>query len=198
MVFPTFFNLSCLNCAIRSRWSEPQSAPGLFFFFCWLYRASPSSAAKNIISLILVLTIWWCPCVELSFGLVEKVWYDQHVLLTKFGLPLPCFILYSKAKLAYYSGYLLTFYFCIQITYDEKDIFFFFFLVWVLEGLIDLHRTGQLQLIWHQWLWHRLGLLWCWMVCLGNESRSFCHFWDFTQVLHFGLFHWQCRLLCFF
>ena len=30
--------------------------------FCWLYRASPSLAAKNIINLILVLTIWWCPC----------------------------------------------------------------------------------------------------------------------------------------
>ena len=22
----------------------------------------------------------------------------------------------------------------------------------VLEGLVDLHRTGQLQLLWHQWL----------------------------------------------
>ena len=31
--------------------------------FCWLYRASPSLAAKNIINLISVLTIWWCPCV---------------------------------------------------------------------------------------------------------------------------------------
>ena len=28
MVFPTLFNLS-LNLAIRSSWSEPQSAPGL-------------------------------------------------------------------------------------------------------------------------------------------------------------------------
>ena len=28
--------------------------------FCWLYTASPSLAAKNIISLILVLMIWWC------------------------------------------------------------------------------------------------------------------------------------------
>ena len=30
MVFPTFFNLS-LHLAIRSSWSEPQSAPGLVF-----------------------------------------------------------------------------------------------------------------------------------------------------------------------
>ena len=29
--------------------------------FCWLYRASPSSAVKNIISLVSVLTIWWWP-----------------------------------------------------------------------------------------------------------------------------------------
>ena len=29
--------------------------------FCWLCRASPSLAAKNIVSLILILTIWWCP-----------------------------------------------------------------------------------------------------------------------------------------
>ena len=47
--FPTFFNLS-LSFAIRSSWSEPQSTPGLVF--CWLYRASPSLAAKNIINLI--------------------------------------------------------------------------------------------------------------------------------------------------
>ena len=38
------------------------------------------------------------------------------------------FILYSKAKLACYSKYLLTSYFCILVPYDEKDIFFFFFL----------------------------------------------------------------------
>ena len=26
------------------------------------------------------------------------------------------------------------------------------------------------------------------MVCLGNEQRSYCHFWDCIQVLHFGHF----------
>ena len=39
--------------------------------FCWLYRASASLAAKNIINLILVLTIWWCPRVVI-FCVVEK------------------------------------------------------------------------------------------------------------------------------
>ena len=61
------------------------------------------------------------------------------------------------------------------------------FLVLVLKGLIGLHRTIQLQLLQRYCLGHRLGLLWRWMVCLGNEQRSFCHFWDCIQVLHFGL-----------
>ena len=34
--------------------------------FCWLYRVPPSLAAKNIINLISVLTIWWCPCLVSS------------------------------------------------------------------------------------------------------------------------------------
>ena len=52
--------------------------------FHWLYKASPSLAAKNIISLILVLTIWWCPCVESSLVLLEEgVCYDQCILLAK-------------------------------------------------------------------------------------------------------------------
>ena len=46
----------------------------------------------------------------------------------------------------------------------------------VLEGLIDLHRPVQLQLIQHYWLGHRFGLLWYWMVSLGNKQKSFCHF----------------------
>ena len=52
--------------------------------FCWLYRVSPSSAAKNIISLILVWTIWWCPCVESSLVLLEDgICYNQCILLAK-------------------------------------------------------------------------------------------------------------------
>ena len=62
-----------------------------------------------------------------------------------------------------------------------------FFLVLVLESVVGLHRTGQFQLFWHKWLGHRLGLFWCWMVCLRNEPRSFYHFWGCTQVLHFRL-----------
>ena len=81
VVFPTLFNLS-LNLAIRSSWSEPQSVPSLVFADC--IDSPPSLAAKNIINLILVLTIWWCPCVESSLASLEEgVCYDQCHLLTK-------------------------------------------------------------------------------------------------------------------
>ena len=72
------------------------------------------------------------------------------------------------------------------------------FLVLVLKGLVGLHRTVQLQLLQHYWLGHRLGLPWYWMVCLGEKQRSFCHFWDCIQVLHFGLSCWPWWLLHFF
>ena len=76
--------------------------------FCWLYRASPSLASRNIINVISVLTIWWCPCVESSLVLLEEgVCYDQGILLAKLYWPLPCFILFSKVKFTCYSRLLL-------------------------------------------------------------------------------------------
>ena len=54
--------------------------------FRWLDRTSPSLAAKNIINLILVLAIWWCPCIESSLVLLNLlccVCYDQCILLAK-------------------------------------------------------------------------------------------------------------------
>ena len=70
--------------------------------------------------------------------LEEGVCHDQAFALLHF---------YSKAKVACNSRYLLTSYFCIPVSYKEKDIFFF--LVLVLEVLVGLYRTVQLQLLWH-------------------------------------------------
>ena len=135
--------------------------------FCWLYRASPSLAAKNIINLILVSTICWCPCVESSLVLLEDgVCYDQCVLLAELLLAF-AFILYPKVKSACYSRCFLTSYLCIPIPYNEKDIFFLL----ILKGLVDLRRTIQLQLLQHYWLGHRLGLSYYLMVCLGSKQR---------------------------
>ena len=57
----------------------------------------------------------------------------------------------------------------------------------VLEDVVCVPRTSQFQLLQHQWFVHRLGLQWCWRVCLGNKQRLFCRCWDCIQVLHFGL-----------
>ena len=116
VVFHTFFSLN-LNFAIRSSWSEWVSLQSCF---CWLYRASPSLTAKNIISLILVLAIWWCPCVESSLCCWKKVFVMTSAFSWQnFCQPLPCFILYCKAKFACYSRCFLTSYFSIH-TVDQN------------------------------------------------------------------------------
>ena len=109
---------------------------------CWKYRASPSLAAKDIINLILFLTISWCPGIESSLVLLDEgIYYDQCVILANLCKSLSCFILYSKAKFACYFSYLLTSHFCIPVPYDENDIFSLL----VVEGLVGLHKIIQLQ-----------------------------------------------------
>ena len=71
-------------------------------------------------------------------------------------------------------------------------------LVLFVEGLVGPHWTVQLQLLWHYRLGHSFELLWYWNFCLGNEQRSFCHFWDCVQVLNFRIFCWLWWLLHFF
>ena len=160
--------------------------------FCWLYRASPSLAEKNTINMILVLVIWWCPCVESSLVLLEEgVCYDQCVLLANsVSLCLASFC--TPRPVTPGVSWLPTFAF--QSPKMKRTSFW----VLVLEGLISLHRTIQLQLLQCYWLGHRLGLLWYWIICLGNEQRSFCHIWACIQVLHFRLSCWLWWLLHFF
>ena len=93
----------------------------------------------------------------LAFALLHSVLQGQICLLLQVSLD---FLLLHSSPL-WWKGHL--------------------FLVLVLEGLIGLIGTIQLQLLQHYWLGHRLGLLWYWMVCLENKQRSFCRFWDCTQ-----------------
>ena len=97
--FPTFFQFKPEFCTKELMISAIVNSR---FCFCWLYRASSSLAAKNIMNLILVLTIWWCPCVESSLGLLGQamtsMFSRQHCY------PLPCFILYWKAKMPVISA----------------------------------------------------------------------------------------------
>ena len=136
--FP-FFNLS-LNLAIRSSWSEPQSAPGLVFAD---YRASPSLAAKNIVNLISILTVSWCPCVEYSLVLLEEgVFYDQCIFLAKLLLVFAVLHSVFQGQICLLLQVSLEF-----LLLHSSPLWWkgHLFLVLVLEGLIDLHRTVQLH-----------------------------------------------------
>ena len=177
--------------------SEPQSVPGLFFFFsffCLLHRCSPPSAAKNIIHLILELTIQ----VHVQSHLLccsKRVFAMSSALSSQNSISLcPASICTPKPNLPVIPGISWLTTFAFQSPIRKRASFW----VLVLEGLVGLHRTVQLQLLQCYWLGRRLGLLWYWMVCLGNEQRSFCHFWDCIQVLHFGLLCWLWWLLHFF
>ena len=56
-----------------------------------------------------------------------------------------------------------------------------------LPSPLGYHRTIQIQLLQHYCLGKRLGLLSYWMIYLEKEERSFCLFWDCTQVSNFRL-----------
>ena len=72
--------------------------------------------------------------------LEDGVCYDQCILLEK-PLSLPYFILYSKAKLACYSRYLLTSYFAYQSPVMKQHLF----LMLVQESLVSHHGKS------HRW-----------------------------------------------
>ena len=139
--------------------------------FCWLYRASPSLAAKNIISLILVLTIWWCPCVESSLLLLEEVFAITSAFSWQNSISL-CRASFCTPRLSLPvtpgASWLPTFAFQSPIMKRTS-----FLGVSSRRFLLGLHRTVQLQLLQLYWLGHRLGLPWYWMVCLGtNRDHS--------------------------
>ena len=77
--------------------------------------------------------------------LEEGVCYDQCIFLAKLYEPLPCFILYSKAKFACYPGvsWLPT------ITFQSPIMKRTFLGMLVLKGFVGLHRTIQLQILQH-------------------------------------------------
>jgi len=154
--------------------------------FCWLYRTFPSLAAKNIINLISVLTMWWCPCV-VFFCVVGRgclLWPMRSLNKTLLAFALLHFVLQGQTclLLQVFLDFLLL---------HSSPIWWKGYLFWVLvlEGLVGLHRTIQLQLLHHYWSGQRLGLLWYWMVYLGNE-QSILSFLRLHALLHFRLFCW--------
>ena len=117
LVFPTFFNFSLIFAMKEFMIRAKVSSRSCFY---WLYRASSSLAANNIINLLSILTIRWCPHIESSLVfLVKDICYDEYVLLTKLCEPLPCFIFVLQGQTC------------------------------ELLQVSGLHRTFQLQLLWY-------------------------------------------------
>ena len=126
--------------------------------FCWLYRAPTILVAKKSPSHLLY-------CWKRVFAMASILSWQNSVSLcsTSFWTPRP----YLPVILG--MSWLPNFAF--QSPMMNKTSFF-----GVPEGVVGLHRAGQLQLLQHQWLGHRLGLLWCWMTCLENKSITFVVF----------------------
>jgi len=137
----TSLNLS-LNLAIKSSYTEPLRSQSCFFS---LDRASPSSVAKNIINLISVLMIWWGPCVESSlcwkrvFAMTSAFSWQNSVSLCPVSFCTPG----ANLPVAQVSLDFL-FLHSSPLWWTEHH-----FLVLVLESLVGLHKTIQLQLLWH-------------------------------------------------
>ena len=112
--------------------------------FYWLYRASPSLAAKNIINLISVLTIWWCPCIKSSLVLLEEgVCMTSAFSWQNFICLCPASFRIPRPNLPVTLGvsWLPTFAFQSPIMKRAS------FLGVSTKGLVGLHRTVQLQLL---------------------------------------------------
>ena len=157
--------------------------------------------AKNIINLILELTIWWHPCVQSSLVLLEEGFamasafsWQNSVCLSSFCIPklnLPITPNITWLSTFAFQSPMMKMTSLLVMTSPKWHLL-------VLEGLVSLHTTVQIQLLRHYLLEHRFGLPWYWMVCLGNERKSFCCLWGCTQVLHFRPFCWLWGLLHFF
>ena len=121
-----------------------------------------------------MLTIWWCPCVAascvlgrgyllwpvhslgknlLAFAWLHSVLQGQICLLTSGVSWLPTFAFLSHSmKRTSLLG--------VNSTRSYRSS--------------QNRSTSALQ---HHWLGQRHGLLWYWMISLGNEQRSFSCFW---------------------
>ena len=134
--------------------------------FYWLYRASPSSTVKNITNLISLLTIWWFPCLESSLVFEKRVFAVTNVFSPQNAVSLyPAWSSIPRPNVPLTPGVSWLPYFCFPVPYDEKNVFFCVSSRRCCNSL----QNRWIQLLWHQWLRHRLGLLRCWMICLGNK-----------------------------
>ena len=140
VVFPIVFNLS-VNFAIRSSWSEPQSAPSLVFF---------SDCIEPLYFQLWRISIWFqhwpsgmsmCRVISCIVGKGCLLWslhsLGKTVWSASFCTP--------RQNLPVIPGISWLPIFAFQPSVMKGASF----LVLVLEGLVGLHRIVQLHLLWH-------------------------------------------------
>ena len=137
--------------------------------FCWLYRASFSifgcKGYNQSDFCVDHLVMSMCQIFSCVVGRGCLLWPVHSLGKTLLTFALLHFVLQGQICLL------------LQVSLDflllhSRPLWWKGHLFWVLvlEGLIGHHRT--VQLLQHYWLGHRLGLLWYWMVCLGNRDNS--------------------------
>ena len=124
---------------------------------CWLYRASPSSAAKNIINLISVLTMSWFPCVEFSLVLLGQGVCNHQCVLSKTLLVFSQLHFVLEGQICLFLHVSLDF-----LLLHSGHLWWkgHLFCVLVLENLVGPLRTFQLHFLLHYLLEYRLRSLW--------------------------------------
>ena len=139
------WELLSLDLCLRLNWCWGQDILRVVVLFSWgyIYPLHPGDDVWLLLldecycHLILVLIIWWCPCVESSFGLLEKVWLWPVCSLDK-TVSFYSASFFSKAKLVTPNiSWLPTF--ASQSSLMKNTTF----LVLVLERLVGIHRTSN-------------------------------------------------------
>ena len=155
--------------------------------FCWLYRFSSIFGCKEYnqsdfgIDHLVMSVCRIFSCVVGRRCLLRPVPSLDKTLLT---FALLHFVLQSQTCLL--ARYLFTSYFCISIPIMKGHLFWGVNSRKSCRSLYNCSTSASSALVVGTQTWITV----IWIVCLVNKLRSFCHFWDCTQVLHFGLFCW--------
>ena len=110
LVFPSIRGFSN-ESTLHIRWPK---------YWSFSFSISPSNEYSGLIS----FKIDWLDLLEVQGTLKSLLQHHNFCWLYRASLSLPCFILYSRVKFACYSRHLFTFYFCLPVPRNEKDIFF--------------------------------------------------------------------------
>ena len=144
-----------------SWWSEPQLSPGLVSStsiqlpHLWLQIYNQFLCILNTDFSIDHLVMSMCRVISCVVEKVHLLWTVHSLGRILLAFALLYFVLQGQTWLLHqvFLNFLLL---------HPNPLWWighFFFFFGVSSSLLGLNTTGQLQLLWHWWLWHRLGLL---------------------------------------